>query len=151
MDEIRYKYSSRLRSVWSSKYFDWIVTQVNDQNEMSIGLRSERRFAQELESLGINPPSPRTMKDVMKELVAENLLIRIGWGYYKVNPLIAWKGPVSQRTTAVRQLLQEGRNLNPNVDIAPQTEVLNPPPPSFSRGDAPEEARDEGNDTQQVN
>lgn len=140
MQESRYKYTSRLKSVWSNKYFDWLVTQMDEQNEIYVGVRSERQFNSTLSNMGIAPPSSRTMKDVMKELVAERLLIRIGWGQYRVNPVIAWNGKVAKRNEVIKDLWAKGINLHPNVEAAPQsTEIMQHSAPSLSRDENSQE------------
>jgi hypothetical protein len=111
----RYKYTVRLKSVWSSKYFDWLVTQCNDTNEIYIGVRSQEKFFADIQRSGMRPPADRTMKDVMKELVEEHLIIRIGRGLYKINPIIIWKGHSRARIDTIKTMVGAGINLDPIV------------------------------------
>lgn len=127
----RFKYTSRLRSIWSVKYFDWLCTQADRENELNIGIVSFNKFKNELIKLNVAPPSPRTMKDVMHELVEEHLIIRIGRGRYLLNPMIIWKEQSKKRVESIKILVSNGILVGPNVEPVPQAEEENTANPSL--------------------
>jgi hypothetical protein len=116
----KYKYTVRLKSVWSGKYFDWLTTKCNDANEIYIGILLQRQFYEDLSKVGVLPPSERTMKDVMKELVKERLLIRLGRGRYMVNPMIIWKEHSRKRIEKIKAMIGADIQMYPNVEVSPQ-------------------------------
>lgn len=138
----RYEYTCRLKSVWSSKYFDWLLCQINDLNEITIGFYLHRKFYESIQKIGMTPPSDRTMKDVMKELVAERLLLRVGRGRYKLNPMIIWKDLAKTRIENIQGLVNIDVLIDANVGSQIVEETPLNPSHTISRGDSLEEANE---------
>lgn len=99
-----------IKSVWSVKYLLWIISSMNDSNDTKT--TSIADFIAYIKTKGIVPPAERTMKDVIKELLDNKLIIRLGRGFYKINPMLFWKDNSGARLENIEHLTSAGVSLS---------------------------------------
>lgn len=114
----------RLRSPWSPKFITWLISRMAADNIVDISSRAIREFQAWVREMGggMESPAERTIRDVIAELVEQNLLLHLNRGTYKVNPALFWQKSISERADQVRLLLEGGHKLEPNIVVIEESE-----------------------------
>ena len=89
-------YMVTMKSPWSFKYTIYLISRMNGDNQVDVGVKSMRDFCSILQERGVDIPTERTMKSTVQELVNLKLLIRLNKGQYKINPALFWQAGMKE-------------------------------------------------------
>lgn len=113
----------KLRSPWGPKFVTWLISRMASDNVVDVSSRSIREFQSWVREVGaMEAPAERTLRDVIAELVEQNLLLHLNRGTYKINPTLFWQKTVAERADQVRLLLEGGHKLDPNIVVIEENE-----------------------------
>lgn len=113
----------KLRSSWGPKFVTWLISRMTGDNVVDVSSRAIREFQAWVVEVGdMEAPAERTIRDVIAELVEQNLLLHLNRGTYKINPTLFWQKTVAERADQVRMLLEGGHSLEPNIVVIEESE-----------------------------
>jgi hypothetical protein len=92
-------------SVCGKDFILWVMGKVNDENEFAYSRAMFEQFNDDLSKIKTPKSYQQNTLDIgIKELVDNGILIRLGRGKYKVNPLLFWSDDINKRVQAVKVL-----------------------------------------------
>lgn len=100
-------YTGMLKSPWSMKFLIWLVTQISNDNKVNIDSELKKEYIDSRQKKGVEPPSLRTIDYVVRELKENNILLHVGRGVYKINPVLFWQSTREARRKHI-EFLREG-------------------------------------------
>ena len=88
----------------SLRVFAWLLENYSSlTSDISIVKHIKDKIASELQL------SPVSIKEYLKELENEDMLIKTGRACFKINPKYVWQGSVDKRDLAISVLIKEGK------------------------------------------
>ena len=102
---IAFHYLASLSNNCAKDFILWVMSRVDDNNEFTFGKSMYVSFSLDLTKI-MKPKTytENTLHVSLRELVDNDILVRMGRGKYKVNPRLFWSDDTSKRITEIKYL-----------------------------------------------
>lgn len=106
-------YVMGLKSPLSSGFLFWLIHRTRLDNSIRVDSLTRKDYYAECGYNNQSYPVERTMKNIIKDLTDNRILIRISRGNYKMNPMIIWRSTEKKRFQTIKNLSDSGYELGP--------------------------------------